>query len=154
MARASALHFTAPPFIASPQHIALPAANRAAGSWGLYIFSNDPLLSVFQELVPSPLDPHDAVLWQAFPGSAPPPGRDGESRRWGTCIHSGGLLFSWGSVVRWVNTIRCSTPATLSFSIFTKSFASEQHQLETALSLSVKSNCTKHKQNIFFLNPK
>lgn len=81
MARVSALHFTASPFTASSSTLPSQLLTMLQGSWGLYIFSSDPLLSVFQELVPSPLDPHDSVLRQEFPSSVPSPGKDMKSRR-------------------------------------------------------------------------
>lgn len=75
------------------------------------------------------------------------------------CVSTGAAILLWHcmnwSVLEQVNTIQCSTPIVLSFSVLTKYFTSEHHQLETAYYLTMKPNCTKYKQNItFFLNPK
>lgn len=150
MARASALHFTGPPFTASLSTLPsqLLSVLQAAEA---FIY----LAMILSSKYLSHLPLTHMILFSSRSSPAPlsllgGTGKAESEER----VSTGATILLWGSVVRWVHTTQSSTSTTLSFSIFTKSFASEQHQVETAPSLSMKPNCTKHKQNIFFLNPK
>lgn len=149
MARASALHFTASPSTASSSTLPsqLLTMLQAAGAF-IYLAV---ILSCLSSRNLSHLPWTHVIPFSSRSFPAPFPLLGGMGKAEGEeCVSTGAAILLWGSVVRWVHTIQSSIPTTLSFSIFTKSFASEQHQLETAPSSSMKPNCTKHKQNIVF----